>query len=115
MPDTRNKNNYVVPDITIVCEKITREKYRGVPSLVVEILSPSNEQAEFMRKFKLYQTVGIKEYWVVYPESEIVSIFRLNEKGKYELADDEDRERKLKVGIFEDLFVDFDLVFGVLK
>jgi len=36
----------------------------------------------------------------------------LNQNNKYELADDEDEARRLKVGIFEDLWLDFDLVFG---
>jgi Uma2 family endonuclease len=112
LPDTKKKNNFVVPDITIVCEKISGDKYQGVPSLVIEIQSPSNDQAEFMKKFKLYQKLGIQEYWVIYPDSQIISIFRLNQNNKYELADYEDEERKLKVGIFEDLYIDFDLVFG---
>lgn len=112
LPDAKQKNNFIVPDLTIVCEKITDDKYQGVPSLVMEIISPSNDQAEFMKKFKLYQKLGIKEYWVIYPESELVSIFRLNQNNKYELADDEDEERRLKVGIFDDLEIDLDLVFG---
>jgi Uma2 family endonuclease len=111
LPDTKNKNNFIVPDITIVCEKISGDKYYGVPGMVVEIISPSIDKPEFMKKFKLYQKLGIKEYWVIYPESEIVSIFRLNQNGKYELADYEDEERRFKVGIFEDLYLDFDIVF----
>jgi len=112
LPDSKTKNNFIVPDLTVVCEKITGDKYHGVPSLVIEIISPSNDKPEFLKKFKLYQKLGIKEYWVIYPESEIVSIFRLNQNNKYELADYEDDERRLKVGIFEDLYIDFDLVFG---
>lgn len=98
--------------ITIVCEKISGEKYQGVPSLVIEILSPSNDNTEFMKKFKLYQKLGIREYWVIYPDSKIISIFRLNQNNKFELVDYEDDDRKIKVGIFEELYVDFDLVFG---
>lgn len=112
LPDSKKKNNFIVPDITIVCEKIVGDKFRGVPSLVIEIISPSNDQPEFMKKFKLYQTLSIKEYWVIYPDHNIVSIFRLNQNNKYELADYSDENRKLKVGIFDDLYIDFDLVFG---
>jgi Uma2 family endonuclease len=111
LPDTNKKNNFIVPDLTIVCEKITGDKYKGVPSLVIEIISPANDKPEFLKKFKLYQKLGIKEYWVIYPESKIVTIFRLNQNNKYELADYEDEARKFKVGIFEDLEIDFDLVF----
>jgi Uma2 family endonuclease len=122
LPNTRNRNNFVVPDLTLICEEVEGPKYYGVPPLVMEIVSPSNGPRELQKKFKLYQTLGIREYWLIYPESETLSVFRLNQNSRYELADsyspdgpDELDEPpanpQIKVGIFDDLWIDFNLVF----
>jgi Uma2 family endonuclease len=46
----------VQPDISVICdaEKIGSEGCRGAPDLVVAILSPSNTDNEYIRKFNLY-------------------------------------------------------------
>jgi len=115
LPDTKNKNNFVSPDLMVVCQKFEGPKFYGVPDLIIEIISPSNDPRELQKKFKLYQTLEVKEYWLIYPETETVSIFRLNQNKKYELTDsydteDEDSNSQIKVGIFENLWIDFKLV-----
>jgi Uma2 family endonuclease len=122
LPNTRKKNNFIVPDVTVVCEKITGDKYYGVPPLVIEIVSPSNSPGELQKKFKLYQTLGLREYWLIYLDTVTVSVFRLNKNNRYEFADsytppnsdepDEfDTNPLIKVGILDDLQIDFNLVF----
>jgi Uma2 family endonuclease len=119
LPNTRKRNNFVVPDLTVVCDKIEGDKYYGIPPLIVEIISPSNRPGEQHKKFKLYQTLGIREYWVIYPDTNTVSVFRLNQNNHYELVDSYTRDEpdetetnpKIKVGIFDDLWIDFELVF----
>jgi Uma2 family endonuclease len=127
LPNTRKRNNFVVPDLTIVYEKIEDDQYYGVPPLVIEIVSPSNKPREMQKKLKLYQELGIREYWLIYLDSKTVTIYRLNQNNRYEIADayippdpsetepDEiDRDGtnpKIKVGIFDDLWIDFELVF----
>lgn len=63
--------NLVQPDLMILCnweEDIDdRDHYRGIPTLVVEVLSPSNSRKEMMTKLNLYMVSGIKEYWIVDP------------------------------------------------
>ncbi|WP_234122729.1 Uma2 family endonuclease [Clostridium hydrogenum] len=52
------KNNYiegeklVIPDLSIICDKSGFEdnKYVGVPSLIIEILSPSNQSHDLVTK-----------------------------------------------------------------
>jgi Uma2 family endonuclease len=116
LPNTNQKNNFIVPDLTIVCEKFEDPKYYSIPSMIIEIVSPSNKHSELQKKFKLYQTVGIKEYWLIYPDTETVSEFQLNQNNKYELIDtydsnDDSHDPKIKVSRFNDLWIDFELVF----
>ena len=50
---------------------------RIVPDLVVEILSPSTARRDRVEKKNVYAKNGVREYWLVDPESRIVSIFCL--------------------------------------
>lgn len=111
LPNTNDKNNFIVPDLTVVCEPIEGNKYCGVPPLVIEIVHFLNDSKELQKKYKLYRKLGIKEYWLIDPDTEIISIFARNQNNQYEIVEFDDEERKIKVGIFEDLYIDFDLVF----
>ena len=67
----------VQPDLCVVCdfEKIDSKGCVGAPDLVVEILSPGNSKKEMKSKFVLYQEEGVREYWVVDPERELVFVY----------------------------------------
>lgn len=45
------------------------------PQVVFEILSPGNTPAEMTRKFALYQTYGVEEYYLYDPDRVIASYF----------------------------------------
>jgi Uma2 family endonuclease len=74
----------VQPDISVICDEFKRgnEGCRGAPDLVIEILSPSNTAIEMQRKLELYQDSGVREYWIVNPDRNVVSAYRL-EGGRY--------------------------------
>lgn len=60
--------NVVQPDITLVCDQENLDekgKYHGVPSLVVEVLSPSTQNIDMVKKLNLYMSSGINEYWII--------------------------------------------------
>ena len=67
----------VQPDLCVVCdfEKIDSKGCVGAPDLVVEILSPGNSKKEMKSKFALYQEEGVREYWVVDPDRELVFVY----------------------------------------
>ncbi len=50
------------------------DNYRGVPDLVIEVLSPSNTVAEIYEKEKLCLENGGQEFWVVDPDRRQVKI-----------------------------------------
>jgi len=76
----------VQPDIIVVCDpsKLDDKGCIGAPDLIVEAISPSTSKRDLNLKFSLYEKHGVKEYWVVYPNDEAVTVFLLQENGKYD-------------------------------
>lgn len=75
----------VQPDICVICDesKLDERGCCGAPDLIVEILSPGNSTKEVRLKYELYEEAGVKEYWIVQPASENISVFILNETHHY--------------------------------
>ncbi len=62
--------NVVQPDIMVICdlENVGGDnKYRGVPTLIVEVLSPSTRGKDMATKLQLYMKSGVREYWIADP------------------------------------------------
>ena len=84
------RNRY--PDLTIIREEhilqlATRNTVRlfmAPPDLVVEVVSPGELQRDrdFVAKRRQYQDRGIPEYWLIDPESQTLTVLRL-EAGVY--------------------------------
>ena len=55
----------------------------GPPDLAVEVLSPGSERYDRREKFRLYESGGVKHYWIVDPEQRTLEAYVLR-KGKYE-------------------------------
>ena len=72
--------NVVEPDVLFVADEqleiLTEKNIQGVPSLVIEVLS-SNPRLDRVRKRDLYARFGVREYWIVDPESDRVEVYRL--------------------------------------
>jgi Uma2 family endonuclease len=79
----------VIPDISIICDKdgFTDARYVGIPSLIIEILSPSNQSHDLITKLNLYMNYGVKEYWIVNPMLNSVTVYTLNDENMYEQHD----------------------------
>lgn len=62
----------VQPDICVICDdaKVDARGCTGPPDIVVEILSPGNNQKELRNKYEIYQESGVKEYWIISPQDE---------------------------------------------
>ena len=69
----------VEPDISVVCDKNKLDKNgcKGEPDLVIEILSPSTVRHDRFVKLGLYQRAGVREYWIVEPETQTVQVYTL--------------------------------------
>jgi Uma2 family endonuclease len=54
----------------------------------------------------------VREYWVVFPDEQIISVYLLNEeKMEFELLKHFEKGEKLKVNILESLVIDLDDIF----
>ena len=105
----------VQPDIVVVCNrnKLDDKGCKGAPDLVIEILSPSTSSKDLHEKFRLYERVGVKEYWIVHPLDRTVMVFRRAGEsfGRPAMFAGEDR---IEVSLLGGLVVDLNLVFGSL-
>jgi Uma2 family endonuclease len=74
----------VQPDIVVICDKskININGCVGAPDMVIEILSRSSVKHDKVLKFYTYQRAGVREYWIVDPDSKTVSAYILDD-GKY--------------------------------
>lgn len=79
-------NDVVQPDLVVVLAGnriITQTRIRGVPDLVIEILSPSNRKHDTELKKQLYEQFAVPEYWIVDPDECILSRYLLEDSGKF--------------------------------
>ena len=76
----------VIPDVMIICNKdiIEKDGIHGAPDLVVEVLSPSSAKNDRGYKKDLYERSGVKEYWIVDPNTHSIESYLIND-GKYRL------------------------------
>lgn len=105
----------VQPDIIYVSrekKEIIGEKHiKGVPDLLIEILSKSTENIDKKLKKDLYAQYGVPEYWIVDSETDIVLCYALKE-GKYELLRSYTRHETIDTALIPGLEIKLDKVFG---
>lgn len=79
----------VIPDLSVICDKsgFTESRFIGVPALIVEILSPYNQSHDLITKLNLYMNAGVREYWIVNPMLNSVTVYSLNDERMYEQHD----------------------------
>jgi Uma2 family endonuclease len=102
----------VQPDICVICDlaKLDEKGCLGAPDWIVEILSKSTSKKDLNEKFDLYESAGVKEYWVVFPGEQVISIYLLNETARYQLMG-HFTDGKIKVNIFPDLELNLQEIF----
>lgn len=76
----------VQPDIVVFCDrsKLTERGARGAPDLAVEILSPWTSKKDIKDKYELYESRGVREYWVLDPAAWSVWVYRPKKDGEFD-------------------------------
>lgn len=110
---SEDDKNYVEPDISVICDpdKLTDRGCTGAPDWIIEIVSPSSRRMDYFVKLFKYRSSGVREYWIVDPEKKqiIAYDFINDDMTSYTFAD------SVKVGIYEDLVIDFAEITKDLK
>ncbi len=79
--------NYVEPDIAVICDKnkLDDKGCHGAPDFIIEIVSPSSVKMDYMIKMFKYQRAGVREYWIVDPDKQMVRTYNFieNETADY--------------------------------
>lgn len=73
------------PDIIFISRQnknIIKDKIKGVPDLVVEVLSPKTAYYDLVHKKNIYEETGVKEFWAVDGEGKSVEMHE-NIDGKF--------------------------------
>jgi Uma2 family endonuclease len=87
--DVRFSDRTVVePDVLYIAPARVDELTDGrfvdiVPDLVVEVSSPSTRRLDLVKKRGLYEREGVREFWFVDLDEDVVDVYRLDETGHY--------------------------------
>jgi len=102
------------PDILFVAkehaDRIGEEVY-GPPDLAIEVTSLSTRRTDRVDKFVEYAQAGVREYWIVDPDSRTVEVFVLRE-GAYELLGKWGMGERARSKVLEGFEVAVDEVFA---
>ena len=103
----------VQPDICVICDlsKLDDKGCVGAPDLIVEVLSPSTLKKDWNYKFNLYEKAGVREYWIVDPQTKTANVFLLQSDGNYDDGTVYESGQKAPVSIFEGLEIVLDELF----
>ena len=105
--DDLGDKTVVQPDLLVVCDKskIKPRGINGAPDFIIEVMSDSSEGHDMITKRKLYESAGVREYWIVGKKQ----IFRYYlEDGKYiETKYDQVPGFKLDSVIFPECVLEF--------
>ena len=99
--------NYVEPDISIICDKRKLEDRgcNGAPDWIIEVTSPSDPQRDYGIKLFKYRAAGVREYWIVNPQKNTVTVYDFEKEkhtNQYNFNDD------ISVCIYNDFIINID-------
>ncbi len=108
-----NENAFQTDIIYIARDRqhiIKEDGIYGAPDLVIEILSPSTAGYDLKEKFRVYERSGVKEYWIVDPETKSVEIYS-NIEGRFSLSVEAEEKGKVRSLLPEGFELDIDEIF----
>lgn len=106
-----DEHHVIQPDILFISNEkkgiIKENCIEGTPDLVIEILSPSNQAYDKVKKFSVYEKFRVKELWIIDPDEQSIRIYVLK-SDKLVSYSDASKVIKLKSKIFTELDISFD-------
>ncbi len=98
--------NYVEPDLSVICDpsKLDDKGCHGAPDWIIEIVSLRNPEHDYFTKLNKYKTAGVREYWIVDPRRESITVYFFEGDvwaEHYRFSD------AVPANIYDDLTIDF--------
>ncbi len=95
--------NYVEPDISVICDlsKLDDKGCHGAPDWVIEIVSLSSKPRDYMTKLFKYKTAGVREYWIVDPDKQMITVYGFEK----DMVEQYSFGEAVPVGIYEDFSI----------
>lgn len=111
--ENEREKNKVQTDLIVICDKsgLNEKNYVGVPTLTVEVLSPSTTSRDYIEKMDLYMRFGVQEYWIISPRSKTIEIFTLQQNETYSEPKIYSKDDIVKSQKFEDLLISLQELF----
>lgn len=105
--ENHEKIGDVIPDISMFCDykNINNTFIEDIPTIVVEVVSPSTVYVDNVKKLDLFKKVGVKEYWIVDIKSDHIIVWDFIKMEQFIFHDE------VKCSTFSDLTIDFKDIF----
>lgn len=101
--NANDDKNYLEPDISVICDqsKLDEKGCHGAPDWIIEIVSPSSKPRDYIKKMFLYNSAGVREYWIVDPEEKIITVYGFERESMKQYTFDSN----VPVGIYKDFSI----------
>ncbi len=110
-----SKNDIVEPDVIFVSTArrpiITDDNIRGVPDLLVEVVSPTRPAMDTRDKRHVYERCRVPFYWIVDPDERRVTELRLT-GDHYETASEPRGSDSFTPQLFPDLTIELERLWA---
>jgi Uma2 family endonuclease len=110
-----DEDNIYQPDLIYISNgkiaEIVKDRIKGAPDMVIEILSPSNAYYDLRQKKDNYQKYGVKEYIIVDPIIFSCELYALK-GGVYQLHQKAEKTEQLHSVILPGLTFDLAKIFA---
>lgn len=85
--DDRKVYNVFQPDLVLVKTMDNVDEYgiKGAPELVIEVTTEDTIINDKLKKFKVYQRYGVKEYWIISIAEKMIEKYVLMSERKYSI------------------------------
>lgn len=99
-----------VSEHTIVRPEIAMTmKGESVPAWIVEVVPEGSEEIPFLLKTNLYMQAGVKQYWIIDPEREIILDYRFETDGLIPAI--YEAPRRIKLIMYKESYISYTDVF----
>jgi Uma2 family endonuclease len=84
-----------VPDVLFVTKRRLNQfrpnHLEGAPDLIMEVVSPESVARDWREKYQEYEKAGVREYWIVDPNTKRVEAYFLDKSKRYRRIDPKDQ------------------------